>query len=298
LWHFDNGSVRLHNGSFGQNLVITRRQQNLRFLLAQRGKRERRLFYILSCCSCLALGCGPKDQSASTRPSPGHSAANVAEAPNHAFGNSTVIGRVFFQGQGPAPKLIRMKQDPACEQESEAPVYSEEVVCNTEGALANVFVYIKDGLRQRHYAVPATPVILDQHRCRYVPRVFGLQAGQTLKILNSDRTLHNVHASAQQNKSFNLAMSAVQKERTRVFDKPEVMIPIRCNVHSWMIAYAGVLDHPFYSVTDTTGSYKLGTLPAGEYRVEAWHESFGTLAQNVKLTEAETQTMDFTFTRR
>lgn len=279
--------------------MTTRRQQDLRFLLAQCFKRERRLFYILSFCSGLALGCSPKDQSASTSPSSGHAAAsNVAEAPNQALGNSAIIGRVFFNGKAPASKLIRMKLDPACEQEGDAPVYSEEVVRGAGGALANVFVYIKDGLGHNRYAAPATPVVLDQHRCRYVPRVFGIQVGQTLKILNSDRTLHNVHASAQQNKSFNLAMSAVQKTRTRVFDKPEVMIPLRCNVHPWMIAYAGVLDHPFYSVTDTTGGYKLSALPAGEYRLEVWHESFGTLVQDVKLTEDETQTIDFTFTRR
>jgi plastocyanin len=222
----------------------------------------------------------------------------VAAAPNHAFGNSAIIGRVFFQGKAPAPKAIRMKQDPACEPEGSETAYSEEVMLKSDGALANVFVYIKDGLGPHRYAVPTTPVILDQYRCRYVPHVFGLQVGQTLKILNSDRTLHNVHASAAQSQSFNLAMSAVQKERTRVFDKPEVMIPIRCNVHSWMIAYAGVLDHPFYSVTDSTGSYKLSALPAGEYRLEAWHELFGALFQNVKLADAKTKTIDFTFQTR
>jgi plastocyanin len=222
----------------------------------------------------------------------------VSDVRNQAFGNSTIIGRVFFQGQAPKPKLIRMAQDPACEQEGGANVYSEEVVLGPDGALANVFVYVKAGLDSRRYVAPTTPLILDQHRCRYEPRVFGIQVGQTLKILNSDRTLHNVHAAAAQNESFNLAMSAVQKERTRVFAKPEVMIPIRCNVHSWMIAYAGVLDHPFYSVTDTSGSYKLSALPAGEYQIEAWHELFGRLVQNVKLAETETKTIDFTFQTR
>jgi plastocyanin len=222
----------------------------------------------------------------------------VSDVPNQAFGNSIIIGRVFFQGQAPKPKLIRMAQDPACEQEGGAAVYSEEVVLGPHGALANVFIYIKTGLDSRRYTAPTTPVILDQHRCRYEPRVFGIQAGQTLKILNSDRTLHNVHASAAQNESFNLAMSAVQKERRRVFAKPEAMIPIHCNVHSWMVAYAGVLDHPFYSVTDTSGSYKLSALPAGEYQIEAWHELFGRLVQNAKLAEAETKTIDFTFQTR
>jgi len=142
------------------------------------------------------------------------------------------------------------------------------------------------------------PVILDQRHCRYAPHVFGIQVGQTLKILNSDPTFHNVHASAQNNKAFNLGMSKVEKVKTRRFDRAEVMIPIRCNVHPWMSAYAGVVDHPFYAVTDTAGRYALKALPAGESVIAAWHEVFGTLVQTVKITEAETKTLDFTFTRR
>jgi len=218
--------------------------------------------------------------------------------PNQTFGNSAISGRVFFQGKAPIPKMIRMNQDPACEQEGGAAVYSEEAVINPDGALANVFVYIKDGLSRRRYAISTTPVMLDQHRCRYVPRVFGIQVGQTLKILNNDPTFHNVHAAAEKNRAFNLGMSKVEKVKTRTFDRVEVMIPIRCNVHPWMIAYAGVLDHPFYGVTDTTGSYKLSALPAGEYQIEAWHELFGTLVQKIKLAEAETTTIDFTFQQR
>ena len=168
---------------------------------------------------------------------------------------------------------------------------------NSDSTLANVFVYIKEGLSQ-NYAVPKAPVILDQHHCRYVPHVFGLQVGQTLKILNSDPTFHNVHALAQTNKAFNLGMSKVEKVKTRAFDHAEVMIPLRCNVHPWMKAYAGVLEHPFYAVTDTTGKYKLNAIPAGEYVIAAWHEVFGTLMQTINMATDETKTIDFTFTRR
>ncbi|MGH7455081.1 MAG: carboxypeptidase regulatory-like domain-containing protein [bacterium] len=222
----------------------------------------------------------------------------MTETPNHAFGNSAIIGRAFFQGKAPAPKLISMNQDRACMQEGGAQAHSEEAVIDPDGALANVFVYVKDGLSRRRYAISTTPVILDQHRCRYVRHVFGIQVGQTLKILNSDPTFHNVHAAAEKNRAFNLGMSKVEKVKTRTFDRVEVMIPIRCNVHPWMIAYAGVLAHPFYSVTDTAGGFKLSALPAGEYEIEAWHELFGTLLQKIKLAEAETTTIDFTFQQR
>jgi len=191
-----------------------------------------------------------------------------------------------------------MHQDPACAVEREEQIYSEEVVLNSDSTLANVFVYIKEGLAQQHYAAPAEPKVLDQHHCRYSPHVFGIQVGQTLKILNSDPTFHNVHAAARKNKAFNLGMSKVEKVKTRTFEQAEVMIPLRCNVHPWMSAYVGVVDHPFYQVTDSTGSYMLQAMPAGEYVIEAWHEVFGSIVQEIKLAENETKTLDYIFTRR
>lgn len=207
-------------------------------------------------------------------------------------------GRVFFKGQAPAPKSIRMNQDAVCAAVGGESVYSEEIVLNPDSTLANVFVYVKAGLGQKRYPVPATAVILDQHNCRYVPHVVGLQVGQTLKILNSDLTFHNVHAAAKINKPFNLGMSKVEKVKTRTFDQAEVMIPLQCNVHPWMSAYVGVLEHPFFEVTDSTGSFELEAMPAGEYVVAAWHEVFGSMVQEVKLAENETKTLDFIFTRR
>jgi len=191
-----------------------------------------------------------------------------------------------------------MHQDPACAVESKEQVYSEEVVLNSDNSLANAFVYIKEGLAQQHYAAPVEPKILDQQHCRYLPHVFGMQVGQTLKIRNSDPTFHNVHAAAQKNKAFNLGMSKVERVKTRTFEQAEVMIALRCNVHPWMSAYAGVVEHPFYSVTDSTGSFKLPAVPAGEYVLAAWHEVFGSIEQKIRLAEKETKTVDFIFTRR
>lgn len=249
---------------------------------------------------CFALSCSSKDQSAtinSTRESVSIDSAEnwAASAATEFKGNSTITGRVLFTGVIPTPKLIKMDKNPACCPEGAASVQSPEIAINSDSTLKNVFVYIKEGLPTRRFPPPTSPVVLDQRNCFYEPRVFGIQAGQPLKILNSDRTFHNVHASAQKNASFNLAMSAVMKVRERSFDHPEVMIPIRCNVHPWMIAYAGVLDHPFYDVTDGQGTYSLGAVPAGEYLIEAWHERLGTLSQTIKLGEAETPILDFIF---
>ena len=81
----------------------------------------------------------------------------------------------------------------------------------------------------------------------------------------------------------------------RTFSRPEVMIPIKCNVHPWMRAYVGVVSHPFFAVTGADGSFEISGIPPGDYVVEAWHERFGTAEQNVTVGEKETQTTDFSF---
>jgi plastocyanin len=278
----------------------------LRLLLIKFLKGVSGFGFVLISIIGLAFGCSLKDRPESTgdTPQPNPLATNRVESARidsetHATGTSSIVGRILYKGRAPTPKAIRMNQDAACAATPESrPLYSEDIVLNPDSTLANVFVYVKAGLRRQPFAAPAEPVILDQHGCRYVPHVFGIQVGQTLKILNSDLTFHNVHAAAKNNRPFNLGMSKVEKVKTRTFDQVEVMIPLQCNVHPWMSAYAGVLDHPFYAVSDSTGYYQLPALPAGEYAIAAWHEVFGALEQDVILREAENKTIDFTFTRR
>ena len=60
------------------------------------------------------------------------------------------------------------------------------------------------------------------------------------------------------------------------------MVPFKCDVHRWMNAYVGVLDHPFYAVTSATmARFELKGLPPGTYTIEAWHETLGTQTQTV-----------------
>jgi len=73
------------------------------------------------------------------------------------------------------------------------------------------------------------------------------------------------------------------------------MIPIECDVHDWMSGYAGVVDHPYFAVTGSDGTFSLPNLPPGTYTLEAWHEEYGTQTMSVKVGEKESATADFTF---
>src|SRR5687767_4897122 len=204
-----------------------------------------------------------------------------------------ITGTIRFTGTAPAPEPINRSSDPFCEQLGAAT--TETVVAGSGSTLQNVFVYVKDGLGDRAFPVPSTAAVLDQKGCRYVPHVLGIQVGQTLEILSSDNTLHNVHAIPEQNREFNKAHQMAGIKHTHVFSTREVMVPFKCDVHRWMNAYIGVLDHPYHAVTGANGTFELKGLPPGTYTIEAWHEKLGTQTQTVTIGEKQTGDLAFTF---
>jgi plastocyanin len=232
-------------------------------------------------------GCSGSDQSRDVS-SPNPSAASVDAA---TAGN--LSGRVVFDGPPPASPPISMASDPNCRPAT--PLTGDTVVVGTGGGLENVFVYIKTGLEGRSFPVPTAPAVLDQSGCRYTPRVIGVQVGQRLDVLNSDPTFHNVHATGAVNREINLAQPTRGMRMTHTFTAAEVMVPFRCDVHPWMHAWVGVVEHPYFAVTGTDGSFELKDLPAGTYTVEAWHEQLGTQTQTITVGARATATTSFTF---
>jgi len=193
-----------------------------------------------------------------------------------------ITGKVSFAGTPPKPARLMTNADPKCMAQNKEPMLSEEIVVNGNSTLRNVMVYIKDGLKNTTYGVPSQKVVFDQKGCRYTPHVLGVQVGQEVEIRNSDPTLHNVHALSKENPQFNIAQPKQGMVMSRKFEKPEI-IKVKCEVHPWMSAYVGVFDHPYYAVTDDKGSFKLSSLPPGEYTIEAWHERYGTKTAKVKV---------------
>jgi plastocyanin len=169
------------------------------------------------------------------------------------------------------------------------------VVVNSNGTLANVFVYVKAGLEGKTFEAPTGPVTLDQKGCIYRPHVIGIRAGQTLSVANSDPTTHNVHPMPKANREWNTSQPPKAANLERTFPRPETMIPVKCNVHPWMKSWLGVMDHPYFAVTGNQGTFELKGLPPGDYTVEAWHEKYGTSEQKVTLAASANQTVEFTF---
>ncbi len=234
-----------------------------------------------------AGACGGGESGSRVTPPPGAKAVDVSLA-------GTLSGRVHYEGPVPAAAPIAMSSDPYCARANQSGTASESVVAEN-GGLGNVFVNIKDGLGTYWVDVPREAVTLDQQGCRYAPHVLGVRAGQVLRISNSDATMHNVHALAPVNGDFNFSQPIKGQANDRIFKAPEMMVTFKCDVHAWMNAYVGVVNHPYFAVTSPDGRFELKNVPAGTYTMEAWHEKLGLQTKSVTLGEKESKAIAFAF---
>ena len=186
-------------------------------------------------------------------------------------GAADITGKVTLKGT-PKPE-IPIQLDATCGKLQPKPVTTRHYVVGADKGLANVFVYIKQGAQK----TPATGEgpLLDQVGCMYEPYVMGVVTGQKFNIRNSDAMLHNVHATPKPgsgNKEFNFAQVSKGAVNPKSFDAPEVLVRMKCDVHQWMFAYVGVVDHPYFAVTDKDGNFTIKNVPPGKYTVEAVHQ--------------------------
>ena len=200
---------------------------------------------------------------------------------------ATVSGTVKLDGAAPKGAKIDMSQDPACKGANTA-----ETVVADGGKLANVFVYVKDGLGSRTFDTPKDPVVIDQQGCRYHPHVLGVMTGQDVQIKNDDQTTHNIHPTPKDNREWNESQGPQAPPIDKSFAREEIMLPVKCNQHPWMKMFINVSKTPFYAVTGADGKYEIKGLPSGDYTLAFVHEKLGEQDQKVTLAAKDSKTVD------
>jgi plastocyanin len=203
---------------------------------------------------------------------------------------ATVSGTVTFGGAAPKAAKIDMSQDAACKGNNMA-----EAMVVDAGKLANVFVYVKDGLGTRTFDVPKDAVVLDQSGCQYHPHVLGVMAGQNIEIKNDDPTTHNIHPTPASNREWNESQPPKAAPLEKTFAREEIMLPVKCNQHPWMKMYINVVKSPFYAVTGADGKYEIKGLPPGDYTLAFVHEKLGAQEQKVTVAAKDSKTVDQSF---
>jgi plastocyanin len=246
---------------------------------------------MLALSALLILGaCSKKENTEQSSNAPAEQQAQPAATPIDPSTVATVNGTVKFDGTAPKAAKIDMSQDPGCKGTNTA----ESVVVDN-GDLANVFVYVKDGLGNRTFDAPKDPIVLDQKGCQYHPHVLGVMAGQTVQIKNDDPTTHNIHPTPKDNREWNESQPPSSPALEKTFAREEIMLPVKCNQHPWMKMYVNVVKSPFFAVTDKSGKYEIKGLPPGDYTIAFVHEKLGEQDQKVTVAPKETKTVDQSF---
>lgn len=225
-----------------------------------------------------------------------HTALTAPKASNYTVATvssgGSVSGTVTYSGKAPAPKKLAVTKDTQVCGKTEH--MDESLVVGANGGIKNVIVSLKGVKSGKGLETLGTSFVLDQKGCRYAPHVSLVPVNATLKILNPDGILHNIHTYSTKNPPFNKSQPQFKKEMTVTFAQPE-LVTAKCDVHGWMSASIMVVDHPYYVITDANGAYKLTDVPAGTYTVEFWQEKLGTKTAQVTVTAGQAATLNFAY---
>src|SRR5882724_7746375 len=205
-----------------------------------------------------------------------------------------IQGVVAFVGTPPPSTSLSIQGDPACSAAHPGAADAGDVLVH-EGKLENAFVYVEKGLEGRVFERPVQAALLDQQGCLFAPRIAGVQTGQPIEFVNSDATLHNVHTQPQASHGVNFGLAQRGARRAIHINAPEVMVTVRCDVHPWMRAFVGVLEHPHFAVTKADGAFRFEPLPAGRYTVSSWHERLGKKSETVTVAAGEPAATDLRY---
>jgi hypothetical protein len=233
----------------------------------------------LACAALLGVAVAGGVACSNKSDKPGGSAGTakpVADVPAPT-GQAMITGVVTFDGAVPAAEPWAGSSNPECKTLRPETI---QLVKVQDKKVEEAFVYVKEGLPKGSYPTPTTSVPFDQKGCEFSPRVFGVMQGQDIAGNNSDKLLHNVKSP-----EFNQAFPFNTKKDMKLNDSA-VMATIKCDVHPWMRAYAGVMEHPYFATTKADGSFTIKGLVDGEYTVAVWHEKLAGVETKVKTTAA------------
>lgn len=230
---------------------------------------------------------------------PGRNGENTTPAPLSSYrviaveNGGSITGVVRFESQFPRPERIRVSKDnEVCGAHQPAETF---LVSPENKGLQNVLVTV-EGVSAGRASAPATEITLEQKGCAYVPHFQVAEIGTegvTLKVINHDGILHNIHSYHGQATLFNVAQPKFKRELSQKLTNPGA-IKVKCDVHDWLSAYIVLLkDQPYYAVTDERGQFTIAGVPAGSYTLRAWHEALGTMEKPVTVAADQATEIDF-----
>ncbi|MBT5549279.1 MAG: carboxypeptidase regulatory-like domain-containing protein [Nitrospina sp.] len=229
----------------------------------------------------------------------------------------SVSGSVLFKGNVPAPIMEDLNKGKNAEfcathpDTKEGAIRPRQKVVVKDGKLHDTVILIENISKGKAWS--ANTVNFDFKQCDIFPKVTvvrkapkGVKEG-LVKVTNHDEnTLHNPHGysikGANRKTLFNKPLPSkgsvadVTKSLKRLKQKKDSHFFLQCDQHNYMEADARIVWNPYYTVS--ADSFTLDNIPAGTYKVTAWHPYVGEVTQEVTVAEGAKTNADFELTAK
>jgi plastocyanin len=177
----------------------------------------------------------------------------------------------------------------------EQPKRKENLLISEHGGIQSTVVSLLSVPKGLPARVPEQSLQLDQRECVFIPHILIVPVNTEIDVLNSDRVMHNFHAISVSNKETNVNQTKTRRRKLSFSYTQSEIVRVVCDVHSWMRAWIVVTEHPYYSVSNLDGRFRLENVPEGSYQVKAWHEELEEQIREVTLTKNKVATLKFEF---
>lgn len=232
----------------------------------------------------------------------------------------TISGTISLKGKPYPPHRFKVEKTPeTCGKEDRL---VDEVATNKKGQMADVVIllekvekgkpYLKaeetagpsDGTRKRIEGGGAEfPGMMMRPKKCFFGRYTGVVAhGKMLAFQNQDPVKHSPHTYAVKGRvkktmhNQDLAGDGNLDLKIKFKKKKIRVLKLECDQHEHMQNWYRRVDNPYYAFSSVDGSYKIDNVPAGTYKLIAWHPKFKKdLKQKVTIAAGGKQTVDFTF---
>jgi plastocyanin len=203
---------------------------------------------------------------------------------------ATLRGTLTYDGPPPSTKPLVVDHDMDCC--AKKPIAPESLLVSDENKVLNAVVWLEGVEGDKPW--PTEGAVMDQVGCIFVPHVTVIGVGQTMRYLNSDPIIHNIHTWPRTNSPMSVSQLAKGLGRPikRKFAEPDE-VKITCDVHKWMGAWIIVRDNPYYSQTAEDGVFEITDIPPGTYKMVVWHESLRRVEKQVELSAGASHAEEF-----
>ena len=215
----------------------------------------------------------------------------------------TVTGTVQFSGELPPPTSFELRRYPDqvyCGALSDGSGYRllREVAVGTQQGLKDVIVTIEGVEKGKSFEFTETK--LEANICQFVPFVSVMREHHPLTVTNLDPVSHDLQIYERDDDHVFIMFHRPALTKSGTSDVVRFTgnrrdISMQCGMHPFMQGRGLAVENPYYAITGLEGSFEIKDLPAGTYRIKAWHPTLGEKVQDVTVAANGTTSLGFSF---